>query len=195
MLARVRAQQEAQDKANAALQASKAATVAMLIPDAKVDWSKFRYAATVSMLAPGAVVFFFFPRITGELSTLRQATKVPNEPSLRHNNDSENVSPSDQSMAYNPRKGQAGCFGAMTTSHERKAGRVMTHLCHVLTRPSPGRLPMLTSPCPRGMGELPPPKRVLAVLAAGTVHPLLLLFWVSCLNVAVIPASGCMHRR
>ncbi|DBA72740.1 TPA: hypothetical protein ACH3X2_010134 [Trebouxia sp. C0005] len=42
VLKRVRAQQEAQDKASAALQASKAATVAMLIPDAKVDWSKFR---------------------------------------------------------------------------------------------------------------------------------------------------------
>ncbi len=42
VLKRVRAQQEAQDKANAALQASKAATVSMLIPDAKVDWSKFR---------------------------------------------------------------------------------------------------------------------------------------------------------
>ena len=40
---RVRAQQEAQDKADAATQASKAATVSMLIPDAKVDWTKFRY--------------------------------------------------------------------------------------------------------------------------------------------------------
>ena len=40
---RVRAQQEAQDKANAATQASKAATVSMLRPDATVDWTKFRY--------------------------------------------------------------------------------------------------------------------------------------------------------
>jgi len=46
VLKRVRAQQEAQDKANAALQASKAATVSMLIPDAKVDWSKFKSAPT-----------------------------------------------------------------------------------------------------------------------------------------------------
>ena len=46
---RVRAQQEAQDKANAALQASKAATVSMLIPDAKVDWSKFRCLPTEAM--------------------------------------------------------------------------------------------------------------------------------------------------
>ena len=43
LMKRARAQQEAQDKANAAMQASKAATVSMLIPDAKVDWTKFRY--------------------------------------------------------------------------------------------------------------------------------------------------------
>ena len=72
---------------------------------------------------------FFFFWVTGELFTLRQATKVPNEPSLRQNNDLENVSLGDQSMAYNPRKGQAGCWGAMTTSHDGKAGRVMTHVC------------------------------------------------------------------
>ena len=42
---RVRAQQEAQDKSNAATQASKAASVSMLIPDAKVDWTKFRLVA------------------------------------------------------------------------------------------------------------------------------------------------------
>lgn len=52
LLKRVRVQQEAQDKANAALQASKAGTVAMLIPDAKVDWSQYRYLATrISCLA------------------------------------------------------------------------------------------------------------------------------------------------
>ena len=43
LMKRARAQQEAQDKANAALQASKAATMSMLIPDATVDWTKFRY--------------------------------------------------------------------------------------------------------------------------------------------------------
>ena len=50
---RVRAQQEAQDKANAALQASKAATVSMLIPDAKVDWSKFRYTPSLPPVISG----------------------------------------------------------------------------------------------------------------------------------------------
>ena len=49
VLKRVHAQQEAQDKANTALQASKAATVSMLIPDAKVDWSKFRLIPTSSL--------------------------------------------------------------------------------------------------------------------------------------------------
>jgi len=35
--------------------------------------------------------------------------KVPNEPGLSPNNGLENVSLSDQSMASNPRKGQAKC--------------------------------------------------------------------------------------
>lgn len=42
VLKRVRAQQEVQDKVNAAVQASKAATVSMVIPTAQVDWSKFK---------------------------------------------------------------------------------------------------------------------------------------------------------
>ena len=42
--------------------------------------------------------------------------KVPNEPGLSPNNGLENVSLSDQSMASNPRKGQAKCPGAKTTS-------------------------------------------------------------------------------
>ena len=53
--------------------------------------------------------FFFFFWVTGELSTLRQLMKVPNEPGLSPNNGLENVSLSDQSMASNPRKGQAKC--------------------------------------------------------------------------------------
>ena len=48
--------------------------------------------------------FFFFFWVTGELSTLRQLMKVPNEPGLSPNNGLENVSLSDQSMASNPRK-------------------------------------------------------------------------------------------
>ena len=74
--------------------------------------------------------FFHFFWVTGELSTLRQLMKVPNEPGLSPNNGLENVSPSDQSMASNPRKGQAKCPGAKTTSHDGRAGHVMTHMCH-----------------------------------------------------------------
>ena len=57
----------------------------------------------------GFFFFFFFFWVTGELSTLRQLMKVPNEPGLSPNNGLENVSLSDQSMASNPRKGQAKC--------------------------------------------------------------------------------------
>jgi len=74
--------------------------------------------------------FFFFLWVTGELSTLRQLMKVPNEPGLSPNNGLEHVSLSDQSMASNPRKGQAKRPGAKTTSHDGRAGHVMTHMCH-----------------------------------------------------------------
>jgi len=47
-------------------------------------------------------LFFCFFWVTGELSTLRQLMKVPNEPGLSPNNGLENVSLSDQSMASNP---------------------------------------------------------------------------------------------
>ncbi|DBA68893.1 TPA: hypothetical protein ACH3X2_013369 [Trebouxia sp. C0005] len=66
----------------------------------------------------------------GELSTLRQMMEVPNEPGLSPNNGLENALLSDQSMASNPRKGQAKRSGAKTTSHDGKAGHVMTHVCH-----------------------------------------------------------------
>ncbi len=56
--------------------------------------------------------------------------KVPKEPGLSPNNGLENVFLSDQSMASNPRKGQAKCLGAQTTSHDGKIGHVMTHVCH-----------------------------------------------------------------
>ncbi|DBA69811.1 TPA: hypothetical protein ACH3X2_012530 [Trebouxia sp. C0005] len=65
-----------------------------------------------------------------ELSTLRQMMEVPNEPGLSPNNGLENALLSDQSMASNPRKGQAKRSGAKTTSHDGKAGHVMTHVCH-----------------------------------------------------------------
>ncbi len=81
----------------------------------------------------GIVTSFFFILffwVTGELSTLRQLMKVPNEPGLSPNNGLGNVSLSDQSMASNPRKGQAKCPGAKTTSHDGRAGHVMTHMCH-----------------------------------------------------------------
>jgi hypothetical protein len=61
--------------------------------------------------------------------------KVPNNPGLSPNNGLENAVLSDQSMASdprnpqwtNPRMGQAERFGAKTTSHDGKAGHVMTH--------------------------------------------------------------------
>jgi len=74
--------------------------------------------------------FCFFEGVTGELSTLGQMMKVPNESGLSPNNGLENAFLSDQSMASNPRKGQAKPFGAKTTSHDGKAGHVMTHVCH-----------------------------------------------------------------
>jgi hypothetical protein len=75
------------------------------------------------------LIFFFF-WVTVELSTLRQLMKVPNEPDLSPNNGLQNVSLSNQSMASNPRKRQAKCPGAKTTSHDGRAGHVMTHMCH-----------------------------------------------------------------
>ncbi len=74
--------------------------------------------------------FFFFFWVTGELSTLRQMMEIPNEPGLSPNNGLENAFLSDQSMASNPRKGQAKRFGAKTTSQDGQAGHVMTHVCH-----------------------------------------------------------------
>ena len=70
-----------------------------------------------------------------EWYTLRQMMKVPNNPGLSPNNGLENAVLSDQSMASdprnpqwtNPRMGQAERFGAKTTSHDGKAGHVMTH--------------------------------------------------------------------
>jgi len=54
--------------------------------------------------------------------------KVPNEPGLSPSNGLENAFLSDQSMASSPRKGQAKRVGAKTTSHDGKAGHVMTHV-------------------------------------------------------------------
>jgi len=54
--------------------------------------------------------------------------KVPNDPGVSPNNGLENAFLSDQSMASNPRKGQAKRLGAKTTSHDGKS--VMTwHMC------------------------------------------------------------------
>ncbi len=75
-------------------------------------------------------LFFFFLWVTGELSTLRQMMKVPNETGLTPNNGLENAFLSDQSIANNRRKGQAKRFGSKTTSYDGKAGHVMTHVCH-----------------------------------------------------------------
>jgi len=77
-------------------------------------------------------LFFIFFWVTGELSTLRHMMKVPNKSGLSPNNGLENAFLSDQSMASNPREGQAKRFGAKTTSPGGKAGHVMTHVCHRL---------------------------------------------------------------
>ncbi|DBA70247.1 TPA: hypothetical protein ACH3X2_012154 [Trebouxia sp. C0005] len=63
-------------------------------------------------------------------SQIAQVMEVPNEPGLSPNNGLENALLSDQSMASNPRKGQAKRSGAKTTSQNGKAGHVMTHVCH-----------------------------------------------------------------
>ena len=75
-------------------------------------------------------LFFCLSWATGELTALRELMKVPNKPGLSPNNNQETVFLSDQSMASNPRKGRAKRFGAKTTSHDGKAGHVMTHVCH-----------------------------------------------------------------
>ena len=49
--------------------------------------------------------FFFFLGDSGQLSSLRQMMKVPNEPGKSPNNGLENAFLSDQSMASNPREG------------------------------------------------------------------------------------------
>ncbi len=87
-------------------------------------------SAVATLTRKYASTFFFFFWVTGELSTLRQMMKVPNEPGLSPNNGLENAFLSDQSMASNPRKGQAKRPGAKTTSHDGKAGHIMTHVCH-----------------------------------------------------------------
>jgi len=95
-----------------------------------LDPSYCKVTSPAHTVATWVILFFYFFWVTGELSTLRQLMKVPNEPGLSPNNGLENVSLSDQSMASNPRKGQAKCPGAKTTSHDGRAGHVMTHMCH-----------------------------------------------------------------
>ncbi len=77
--------------------------------------------------------------------------EVPNEPVLSPNNGLENAFLSDQSMASNPRKGQAKRFGAKTTSQDGKAGHVMTHVCH-RARPEQRQV----RPCQRQCGKHAP---------------------------------------
>ncbi len=86
-------------------------------------------APICSLTTPPEPVSFSssFFGITGELPTLCQLMMVPNEPGLSPNNSLENAFLGDQSMASNPRKGQAKRFGAKTTSPD---GNVMTHVCH-----------------------------------------------------------------
>ncbi len=67
--------------------------------------------------------------VTGELFTLRQMMKVPNEPGLSPNNGLEHAFLSDQVHGKQFPQG-AKRLGAKTTSHDGKAGHVMTHVCH-----------------------------------------------------------------
>ena len=62
------------------------------------------------------------------MSTLRQMMEVPNEFGLRPKNGLKNVFLNDQSMAI--KQGASKHPGAKTTSHDGKAGHVMTHVCH-----------------------------------------------------------------
>ena len=64
--------------------------------DPETEWTWV--ACAVKGLKLVLPLFFFF-WVTGELSTLRQMMKVPNEPGLSPNNDQENAFLSDQSMA------------------------------------------------------------------------------------------------
>ena len=88
--------------------------------------------STGFLLKPLLFFLFFVCWVTGELYTLRQMMKAPNEPGSSPNNGLENAFLSDQFMASNPRKGRAKHFGAKTTSHDGKAGHLMTHMhvCH-----------------------------------------------------------------
>ena len=78
---------------------------------------------------PTILADFSFFLVTGELSTLRQMMKVPNEPGLSPNDGLENAFLTEQSMASNPREGQAKRFGAKTTSPGGKVGQVITSAC------------------------------------------------------------------
>ncbi len=105
------------------IQALQAKVTFRLLEPERLAWNVFQ----LYHLSQASSFFFW---VTGELSTLRQMKKVPNEPGLSPKNGLENAFLSDQSMASNPRKGQAKPFGAKTTSQDGKAGHVMTHVCH-----------------------------------------------------------------
>ncbi|DBA89806.1 TPA: hypothetical protein ACH3X2_004677 [Trebouxia sp. C0005] len=102
------------------------------LPYRPMGWPIILGCWHISQPRRGLVVQGLSPsvRLFRELSTLRQMMEVPNEPGLSPNNGLENALLSDQSMASNPRKGQAKRSGAKTTSHDGKAGHVMTHVCH-----------------------------------------------------------------
>ena len=63
--------------------------------------------------------------------TVRQMMKVPNEPGLSPDNGLENAFLSDQSMASNPRKGQAERFGAKTEVGCMEATHLSSMACRV----------------------------------------------------------------
>ena len=99
-----------------------------------VSWRLYEVLTCGTPLAfsPGVIAGLFFSFFLGYRGIVHPSyrMKLPNKPGLSPNNALENAFLSDQSMASNPRKGRAKRFGAKTTSHDGKAGHVMTHVCH-----------------------------------------------------------------
>ena len=65
--------------------------------------------------------------VTGELSTLRQMMKVPNEPGLSPNNGLENAFLSNKSMASNPRKRHTNELNKIVIASTKAPGMTRPH--------------------------------------------------------------------
>ncbi|DBA67631.1 TPA: hypothetical protein ACH3X2_001367 [Trebouxia sp. C0005] len=114
-------------------------------------WHRLRLAVLHSIWAASQIAQAGRPTQAPDAS--EPMMEVPNEPGLSPNNGLDNALLSDQSMASNPRKGQAKRSGAKTTSHDGKAGhdacvslratrRLATASAHAKTRtPTTGTTP------------------------------------------------------